>query len=77
MSQMEQRQHTRERKPREQEIGIRDVYQELRRTNERLRAVEIHLAAHRAEHKSLTAYKAMLYPTMVGVAGALAGILIK
>lgn len=66
------------RKPaREQEIGIRDVYQELRRMNDRLRTVEIHLASHRAEHKSLTAYKAMLYPTMIGAAGALAGILIK
>lgn len=69
--------HHQRKAPREQEIGIRDVYQELRRMNERLRAVEIHLASHRAEHKSLTAYKAMLYPTMVGVAGALAGILIK
>lgn len=60
-----------------EEIGIRDIYQELRRMNERLRVVEIHLASHRAEHKSLTRYKAMLYPTMVGAAGALAGILIK
>ena len=77
MSAMEQREHQRERKPREQEIGIRDVYQELRRMNDRLRTVEIHLASHRAEHKSLTAYKAMLYPTMIGAAGALAGILIK
>ena len=74
---MEQREHQRERKPRERDIGIRDVYDEMRRINERLRVVEIHLASHRAEHKSLTAYKAMLYPTMIGAAGALAGILIK
>lgn len=74
---MEQREHQGGRKPREREIGIRDVYDEMRRMNDRLRTVEIHLASHRAEHKSLTAYKAMLYPTMIGAAGALAGILIK
>lgn len=53
-----------------EEIGLRDVYREVRRMNERLRSVEIHLAAHRAEHKSIGRYKAMLYPTMAGAAGA-------
>lgn len=60
-----------------EEIGLREVYQEMRKMSERLRLVEIQLAAHRAEHKSLTKYKAMLYPTMATAAGAVVAIVVR
>lgn len=60
-----------------EEIGLREVYTEVKKVSERLRLVEIQLAAHRAEHKGLTRYKAMLYPTMATAAGAVVAIVVK
>jgi hypothetical protein len=60
-----------------EEIGLREVYQEVKKVSDRLRVVEIQLAAHRAEHRGLTKYKAMLYPTMATAAGAVVAILVK
>ncbi len=53
------------------DITLRDVYREVQRVNERLRVVEIHLAAHRAEHKGIRASRKVLYPTLATAVGAL------
>lgn len=60
-----------------EEIGIREVYRELRAVSRRLRVVELQLTAHRAEHKGLAKYKAVLYTTMATAVGAAVASLIK
>jgi hypothetical protein len=54
-----------------------EVHQSIKHMNRRLRKVEIQLAIHRAEHRSLTKYKALLFTTMATTVGAVVAIVVK
>jgi hypothetical protein len=60
-----------------EESDLHDIHQRLKNMNRRLRKVEIQLAIHRAEHKSLTKYKALLFTTTATTVGAVVAIVVK
>ncbi len=60
-----------------EDLNLHEVHQSLKHMNRRLRKVEIQLAIHRAEHKSLTKYKALLFTTTATTVGAVVAIVVK